>query len=285
MTKIKFRWIFRFLLIALFCPCFSVFAAPSLPPVSVTVSQSNVPGGVQYQYQIRNNSQSPITSIVIGYNYFSGLTELKTAPAGWTASAGIPSSSVNSPNGWTAVINPLEDSNTLQLAWSVSSSGSAIQPNQTVQGFSVLVPAADTSYAESHWTVYLDSAKVSYFSGSLSQQAIPCDNPRLSVSLSPNIIWPPNHKLIVINASISAQDDNYPKPTIKLVSITANEPLKNGDVVASFGTATQTFQVKSERTGKDKGGRVYTVTYSATNSCGHSTNASETITVPHDQGK
>ena len=37
--------------------------------------------------------------------------------------------------------------------------------------------------------------------------------------------------------------------------------------------------------GKNKAGRVYTVTYTVTDVAGNSTSASGTVTVPHDQGK
>lgn len=259
----------------------NVASAQTLPPVSITVSQSTVSGGVTYQYYVSNQSRFPITSVVIGLSYFGQKPELQTPPLGWSVTTGIPASSVSSPNGWTAQITPTEDTNLLQLEWTTS--GSAIAPGQTLQGFSILIPQADTTYASSDWTVYVNGAGTNYYTGSLGPQSSPCDNPTISISLSPNILWPPNHKLATINASISTQDTNYPNPVVRLLSITANETLNSGDVVASYGTAAQTFQVKSERKGTNKAGRIYTVTYSATNSCGNSASSSKTIVVPHDQ--
>jgi len=45
-----------------------------------------------------------------------------------------------------------------------------------------------------------------------------------------------------------------------------------------------TFKLRAERS--DSGdGRVYTITYQATDACGNTTLATVTVTVPHDQGK
>jgi hypothetical protein len=281
-TKI-YQWILKGLAGSLLFLCHFVSAQTPLPPVSVSVSQSTVAGGVRYQYQVSNHSNFPITSVIIGLNYFDGKPELGTTPSGWTADAGIPASSVNSPSGWNATVIPTEDTSLVELSWSASGSA-ALAPGKTLQGFSVIVPSADATYSGSHWTVYVNGAGKNYFSGILSVQTLPCDTPRISISLSPNILWPPNHKLVKITANVSVQDDNYPNPAVKLVSVTANETLHPGDIVAAVGTDATTFQVKSERTGKNKAGRIYTVTYSATNACGNSASSSQIVTVPHDRG-
>ena len=41
--------------------------------------------------------------------------------------------------------------------------------------------------------------------------------------------------------------------------------------------------LRAEREGKNKAGRIYTVTYSATDASGNKTTASATVTVPHDE--
>jgi len=262
-----------------------IAAAQALPPVSVTVSPLNDAGGVRYIYQVINHSAFPVTSVIIGLNYYGQKPELQTPPAGWSLTGGIPSSSVSSPNGWTAHITPTEDTDLLQLEWDASSPSNAIPPGQRLQGFSILAAQADTTYASVDWTAYVDGAGTNYYTGTLVLQTLICDTPRLSVSLAPTILWPPNHKLVTVNASVSADDENFPNPAVQLLSITSNERLENGDVVAQYGTPAQTFQVKSERKGDEKTGRIYTVTYSATNSCGNSATASKTVVVPHDQGR
>ena len=110
--------------------------------------------------------------------------------------------------------------------------------------------------------------------------------PTLSVTLSAATLWPPNDKLVPINATIAVQDDYDPEPEIKLESITASETLAANDIQgAQFGTDDRQFQLKAKRAGTNLAGRIYTVTYSATDGSGNKATASATVTVLHDQGK
>lgn len=116
--------------------------------------------------------------------------------------------------------------------------------------------------------------------------------PTLSVTLSPNVLSPSNHKMVTITATIQINDSCDDSPTIKLVSITSNEAdngLGDGDTSndiqgAEFGTDDREFLLRAERSGKGIG-RIYTVTYSATDSSGNVTYATAEVTIPHDHGK
>ena len=110
--------------------------------------------------------------------------------------------------------------------------------------------------------------------------------PTFSFTLSPGTLWPPNDKLVSVNATIAVQDDYDPEPEIKLESITANEPLADGDIQnAQIGTDDRDFYLAAKRAGNNQAGRIYTVIYSATDASGNKAAASATVTVPHDQGK
>jgi hypothetical protein len=110
--------------------------------------------------------------------------------------------------------------------------------------------------------------------------------PTLSVTLSPSTLWPPNGKLVPITATITVQDDYDSEPEIKLESITATETLADGDIQdAQIGTDDRSFSLAAKRAGTNMAGRIYTVTYSATDASGNKATASATVTVPHDQGK
>ena len=89
--------------------------------------------------------------------------------------------------------------------------------------------------------------------------------------------------MYTVTATVSVHDDQTLNPTVKLVSITCSEPLEPGDVAAMFGVDSRTFSVRSTRLGQDKTGRIYTVTYSATDAAGNTSTATATVTVPHDQ--
>lgn len=48
--------------------------------------------------------------------------------------------------------------------------------------------------------------------------------PSLSVSLSRNVLFPPNHKYVAVTASVNVSDSVDPDPSLTLVSVTSNEP-------------------------------------------------------------
>ena len=114
--------------------------------------------------------------------------------------------------------------------------------------------------------------------------------PEISISVSPDILWPPNHKMIQITATVIVSDICDPAPAVVLTSIVSNEPHDakgNGDgntvndiQDATFGTADYTFLLRAERAGTGDG-RVYTITYTVTDASGNSASASATVTVPH----
>jgi hypothetical protein len=107
--------------------------------------------------------------------------------------------------------------------------------------------------------------------------------PPLTVSLSPNVLWPPNSKLVPITASIQVSDTCDPNPSVVLVSITSNEPGASSDIQgASIGTDDRSFLLRAERLGAGSG-RVYTVTYRAMDASGNMTFSSAQVLVPHDQ--
>lgn len=114
--------------------------------------------------------------------------------------------------------------------------------------------------------------------------------PLLSVSLSQTSVWPANHKMVPITATITVSDVCDAIPTVRLVSITSNEPdngLGDGDTAndiqgAAIGTDDRAFSLRSERGGVGIG-RIYTVTYEARDASGNTTLASATVTVAHDQ--
>jgi hypothetical protein len=112
--------------------------------------------------------------------------------------------------------------------------------------------------------------------------------PSLSVSVSPNNLWPPNHKYVTVNATATYSDNADSNPTLTLVSVTSDEPdsglgpedLPNDIVIVND----LRFRLRAERD-ENGDGRVYTITYRVTDGCGNFTEASATVTVPHNQGK
>lgn len=118
--------------------------------------------------------------------------------------------------------------------------------------------------------------------------------PTLQVVLSPNLLWPPNHRLVPITATVGASDTCDANPAVTLVSITSNEP-ENGlgdgdqpnDIQAigggpiPFGADVRSFLLRAERSGMGTG-RVYTVTYMAKDASGNAASVSSEVIVPID---
>lgn len=113
--------------------------------------------------------------------------------------------------------------------------------------------------------------------------------PEISVSLTPDTIWPPNHKMVPVHARVRATDV-CGEVTVVLDSVVSSEPdngLGDGDTEndiqgAEVGTADFSFMVRAERSGHGKG-RTYTATYVATDESGNSATASGETKVLHDR--
>jgi len=114
--------------------------------------------------------------------------------------------------------------------------------------------------------------------------------PTLALSVSPAVLWPPNHKLVPITVSVDVSDVCDSNPTLRLVSITSNEgDLANGSGHASpdiqdaaFGTDDRQFLLRAERSGGGSG-RIYTITYEAEDATGNVTSRQVTVTVAKSQ--
>jgi len=108
------------------------------------------------------------------------------------------------------------------------------------------------------------------------------------ISLTPNVLWPANHKYVDVDATVFASDNFDPDLTVTLVSVTSNEPdngVGDGNTVDDIVIVDDlTLKLRAERAGGGSG-RVYTLTYRATDDCGNTTTADATVTVPHNNGK
>ncbi|HYV86561.1 MAG TPA: HYR domain-containing protein [Patescibacteria group bacterium] len=114
--------------------------------------------------------------------------------------------------------------------------------------------------------------------------------PAIVVTLDPAALWPPNHQMIPVTATLSLSD-NCGAASAVLTAVTSSEPddavgTGDGKTVndvqnAASGTPDFTFDLRSERAGSGQG-RVYTATYTATDSSGNAAVAAGTSFVPHD---
>ena len=322
MTNILFR------MVVILCAMFSMAggvqaqAQASNSGVRVLAYGIHYGGNIVYNYKVVNTGTKTVIGFVIG-NEFDvdenySFPQLLRLPLGWsygrTGETGtaiiLAPGSTSQPQGWQSKVYGQQDSGMYYLEWnSYSSSRSvAVQPGQTLAGFTVTVPLVDNNLSLPMVTgqpVYT-GPDANYIKGSFQAtidhdihngrgkiedvwgtiEPIDTTPPNLSVTISPDKLWPANGKLVPVTATITIKDDYDPQPEIKLVSITANETLTLDDAnEVKPGTDDRQFQLRAKRDGKNKAGRIYTVTYSATDGSGNKATASATVTVPHDQGK
>jgi hypothetical protein len=114
----------------------------------------------------------------------------------------------------------------------------------------------------------------------------------VTVALTPDVLWPPNHEMVTITAHLTPPRGCGADPaTIELLSVASNEPVnpkseagEDADVTgATIGTRDTSFCLRAERLGGGTG-RIYTVCYRAIDARGDATVACDTVFVPHDQG-
>ena len=109
--------------------------------------------------------------------------------------------------------------------------------------------------------------------------------PVLSLSVTPQVLWPANHKLVEITVNVSATDDRDPNPEVLLASITSNEDqndLGDGNTETDIVVEDGKIYLRAERSGLGND-RIYTITYRARDAAGNTAVASATVTVPHDR--
>jgi hypothetical protein len=169
-------------------------------------------------------------------------------------------------------------------------------------------PAADLKllhYEDPLWvdcTTFVDTeneviyGSVSSLSPFAVMVSIDADPPVFeSLTVTPDVLWPPNHKMVAIEVAWEVTDNLDENPSVTLKSIEMNEGDETNTYDPTFddtlgdGHTTDDIQIddegviylRAERSGTGEG-RVYTLTYEVTDSDGNVSTASVTITVPHE---
>jgi hypothetical protein len=108
--------------------------------------------------------------------------------------------------------------------------------------------------------------------------------PSCTVTMTPNSLWPPNHKMVPVTASVVVNDAGSGPNGFTLTSITSNEGNISSEVQGfTIGQPSTGGELLAERDGTGIG-RVYTLTYTAMDKVGNTVSCSGVVRVPHDQG-
>lgn len=161
---------------------------------------------VVYTYSVTNKGDRPIIGLTVGHDYYRGDTQL----------AGAHPTQILSPTTWAGRVVALEESDNYEVSWDIAVPTAAILPGKTMTGFRIIAAKDNPRFTSSNWTVIVDGPP-SNASSALQLVQGPAPNvdtvpPQLHVTLTPNVVWPPNRRMVNIAARITAQDDTDPNP-------------------------------------------------------------------------
>ena len=214
-----------------------------------------------------------------------------TVPPITTASA----SAAPNAAGWnntdvTLSLHAVDDpggSGVTAILWSATGAGASSE--QTVPGDTATVDVT----AEGLTTITYRARDVAGNLESPRTLAVRLDKtaPTLTCGVDPGVLWPANHKLMDVRASVAVADALSGPAGFTLVSVAsseADEGLGDGDTAGDIqgwspGTAGTTGKLRAERSGTG-GGRTYTLVYRGLDLAGNAATCTVAAHVPHDHG-
>ncbi|MDH4037264.1 MAG: HYR domain-containing protein [Candidatus Krumholzibacteria bacterium] len=107
-----------------------------------------------------------------------------------------------------------------------------------------------------------------------------------SVTASPDMLWPPNHKWVEVRVFVDAVDNCDESLSCTILEVTSNEAgngTGDGNTEPDWMiTGDTTLKLRAERSGGGDG-RIYSVRVRCEDSSGNGDEHTVTVTVPHDQ--
>ena len=105
--------------------------------------------------------------------------------------------------------------------------------------------------------------------------------PEFSLIVEPNVLWPPNGKMVQVRPEWEVSDNCDEEMEVSLVDVSMSAAGDINDYVEMGDDGSIYLRA---RKGKGGSGRVYTLTYEAVDESGNVAEASATVTVPHRRG-
>jgi hypothetical protein len=107
------------------------------------------------------------------------------------------------------------------------------------------------------------------------------------LTAAPNTLWPPNHKMEPVTLTTVVSGICAASTSCRITSVTSNEPINgpgDGNTDPDWViTGPLTLQLRAERSGNNRSGRIYTITVECRDSFGNVSRKDVTVIVPHDQ--
>ena len=105
-----------------------------------------------------------------------------------------------------------------------------------------------------------------------------------SLTASPNVLWPPNHKMVLVRLTAQVADLVDTAPATRIISVASNEPVNgsgDGNTAPDWEiTGALTLNLRAERAGGGSG-RVYTITVESRDGAGNASTRTVEVRVPH----
>lgn len=103
-----------------------------------------------------------------------------------------------------------------------------------------------------------------------------------NLTATPNVLWPPNGKLVPIKITVSTEDPYDPNPVCKIASVSNNQTSGKKPDWTISGDLDINLRAENSQKGNE---RKYTIKVACTDVTGLSTTKALIVNVPHDQRK
>jgi len=246
------------------------FSADGVTFVSQIVN--NYPNGNLYVMSIQSSPNAVL------YNYDVGLPLKVFLPPGTTAfgadfSTTTQLADIQKPDPFTALIT---------LADGTSYAFNANKwPALTFWGFTSDIPVTNLTYSDGGIFYGLHFEVMDNVAFGISKVSDTTPPTFLSISATPDLLWPPNHHMIPVTVTVNAVDNIDPSPVAKITKVTSNEP-ENTSAPDWEITGPLSVNLLAERSGMGQG-RIYTIQVQCEDASGNISQSSVNVTVPHDK--
>jgi uncharacterized repeat protein (TIGR01451 family) len=219
-------------------------------------------GGLEYRIEVVNKGPSPVNAAVVSVPLPPGMavSSVPKAPGEWTCASAATTVMCSTP------AMKVGQKATISFTATLSCPFPAPAPAAT------LVTATATSSTD-------DPAPAN----NVARLSLSVVNPAPTITgalADPATIWPPNHKMVDVQVSYTVAPACGGTPVVNL-GVASNEGNSSDWQILDA----HRLNLRSERLGNQKEGRVYTITITATDPTGTSSQKTVLVTVPHDQGK
>jgi hypothetical protein len=151
---------------------------------NVSVYTSTVNGQVAYTYTIQNTGRNAILGFSIGFDHYTGSSQL----------SGNHPVKVVSPHLWGSRVITLEASPYYQVRWERINGPGGLTSGNVATGFTVVMENENPQLLNSHWTAIIGGSPT-YASSELTVLAEPPEDldatpPVISGEAEPCVLWP-----------------------------------------------------------------------------------------------